>query len=96
MRVSGLTCRSTSSSRTDHLLGYHVGLLLIPVSLVLLVWRDPAALLLQALFVGLGLLPAFSLAAAAGRRQPRALFGAPTSGPGAQRPRCSQISIPSR
>ncbi len=50
-------------SRTDHLLGYHVELLLIPVSLVLLVWRDPAALLvLQALFVGLGALPAFGLA----------------------------------
>ena len=50
-------------SRTDHLLGYHVELLLIPLSLLLLIRSDPTTLLVfQALVVGLGALPAFWLA----------------------------------
>ena len=50
-------------SRTDHLLGYHVELLLIPISLLLLIRSDPTTLLVfQALVVGLGALPAFWLA----------------------------------
>ena len=48
--------------RTDHLLAYHVELLLIPLSLLLLIRNDPAVLLVfQALAVGLGALPAFGL-----------------------------------
>ena len=49
--------------RTDNLLGYHVELLLIPISLLLLIRGDPTTLLIfQAVVVGLGALPAYWLA----------------------------------
>jgi uncharacterized membrane protein len=49
--------------RTDVLLAYHVELLLVPISLLYLVYDSPLTLLvLQAVVVGLGALPAFWLA----------------------------------
>ena len=50
-------------SRTDVLLAYHVELLLVPISLLYLIYDSPVTLLvLQAVVVGLGALPAFWLA----------------------------------
>ena len=50
-------------SRTDNLLGYHVELLLLPLSLLYLIRSDPTTLLVfQAVGVSLGALPAFWLA----------------------------------
>jgi len=49
--------------RTDNLLGYHVELLLAPISLLYLVYASPVTLLvLQVIGVALGALPAFWLA----------------------------------
>jgi uncharacterized membrane protein len=49
--------------RTDNLLGYHVELLLAPISLLYLIYASPATLLVfQAVVIGLGALPAFLLA----------------------------------
>jgi len=49
--------------RTDNLLGYHVELLLAPISLLYLIYTSPVMLLvLQAAVIGLGALPAFWLA----------------------------------
>jgi uncharacterized membrane protein len=49
--------------RTDILLAYHVELLLVPISLLYLVWSSPVALLvLQAVGVSLGAWPAYLLA----------------------------------
>ena len=49
--------------RTDVLLAYHVELLLVPISLLYLLYDSPVTLLvLQAVVVGLGALPAFWLA----------------------------------
>jgi uncharacterized membrane protein len=49
--------------RTDVLLAYHVELLLVPISLLYLVYGSPVTLLaLQAVVIGLGALPAFWLA----------------------------------
>jgi len=49
--------------RTDHLLAFHVELLLAPISLLYLVYASPATLLvLQVVIIGLGALPAFWLA----------------------------------
>jgi uncharacterized membrane protein len=49
--------------RTDVLLAYHVELLLVPISLLYLIYESPITLLvLQALVVGLGALPVYWLA----------------------------------
>jgi uncharacterized membrane protein len=49
--------------RTDNLLSYHVELLLAPISLLYLIYASPATLLvLQAVVIALGALPAFLLA----------------------------------
>jgi uncharacterized membrane protein len=49
--------------RTDSLLAYHVEPLLIPISLIYLIWEDPQALLvLQSVAIGLGAVPLFRLA----------------------------------
>ncbi|MBC7236253.1 MAG: DUF2079 domain-containing protein, partial [Chloroflexi bacterium] len=49
--------------RTDILLAYHVELLLVPISLLYLLWASPMALLfLQVVVVSLGAWPAFLLA----------------------------------
>jgi uncharacterized membrane protein len=49
--------------RTDTLLAYHVELLLVPISLLYLVWSSPLCLLLlQAVVVSVGAYPAFELA----------------------------------
>ena len=49
--------------RTDNLLGYHVELLLAPISLLYLIYASPVTLLvLQVIGVALGALPAFWLA----------------------------------
>jgi uncharacterized membrane protein len=49
--------------RTDNLLGYHVELLLAPISLLYLIYSSPVTLLvLQVIGVALGALPAFWLA----------------------------------
>ncbi|MBN1401799.1 MAG: DUF2079 domain-containing protein [Anaerolineae bacterium] len=49
--------------RTDILLAYHVELLLVPISLLYLIWSSPMALLvLQAVEVSLGAWPAYLLA----------------------------------
>jgi uncharacterized membrane protein len=49
--------------RTDNLLSYHVELLLAPISLLYLIYANPATLLvLQAVVLALGALPAFLLA----------------------------------
>ena len=46
--------------RTDNLLGFHVELLLAPISLLYLIFPDPITLLvLQVIVVGLGALPTF-------------------------------------
>ena len=50
-------------ARTDHLFAYHVELLLAPISLLYLIWADPILLLvLQAIGVALGAIPAYLLA----------------------------------
>ena len=49
--------------RTDNLLGFHVELLLAPISLLYLIFPDPITLLvLQVIVVGLGALPTFWIA----------------------------------
>ena len=49
--------------RTDNLLGFHVELLLAPISLLYLIFPDPITLLvLQVVVVGLGALPTFWIA----------------------------------
>jgi uncharacterized membrane protein len=58
--------------RTDILLAYHVELLLVPISLLYLVWSSPLCLLvLQVIVVSLGAYPAFELA----RQHLDSLFG---------------------
>lgn len=50
-------------ARTDHLLGYHVELLLVPIALLYVIHDGPVTLLvLQSIVLGLGALPAFWLA----------------------------------